>query len=134
MRRVSLRRAAGGVRLRRARGWCGGRPAGSAVLVCASGVELTVLPLLGAPLAVLQPGVAVSAGFEVSLPLLLTGVVLLRYPQLHAVAGVAAVVLALLALLTCNIGGLLLGTVLGVAGGCLAFSWVPPAAPGAPPG
>ncbi|MEU4211818.1 DUF6114 domain-containing protein [Streptomyces sp. NPDC026206] len=115
---------------RRAKGWCRRRPAGSAVLVCAAGVELMVLPLLGAPAAVLQPGMAANAGFGVSLPLLLSGVVLLRFPQLHSLAGVAAVALAVLALLTCNIGGLLLGTALGIAGGCLAFSWVPPPDPG----
>ncbi|MGG7569482.1 DUF6114 domain-containing protein [Streptomyces sirii] len=111
---------------RRAKGWCRQRPAGSAALVCAAGAELMALPLLGAPAAMLQPGMAANAGFGVSLPLLLTGVVLLCFPQLHSLAGFAAVVLAVLALLTCNIGGLLLGTVLGIAGGCLAFSWVPP--------
>lgn len=79
------------------------------------------------PAAVLRPGVADAAGLGVSLPLLLAGIILLRLPQLHAIAGPAAVALAVLALITCDLGGLLLGTTLAMVGGCLAFAWNPPA-------
>jgi hypothetical protein len=91
----------------------------------AAGAWLMVLPFLGTPLALLQTGVAGSAGLGVSLPLLLCGVVLLRFPALHAIAGIAATALSVLALLTCNFGGLLVGTACGILGGCLAFSWTP---------
>ncbi|GAA2460664.1 DUF6114 domain-containing protein [Streptomyces macrosporus] len=118
--------------------WHRQRPTGSAVLIMAAGAWLIVLPFLGTPLALLQAGVAGSAGLGVSLPLLLCGVVLLRFPFLHALTGVAATALSVLALLTCNFGGLLLGTVCGILGGCLAFSWTPPKpsppVSGAPPG
>jgi hypothetical protein len=106
--------------------WCGRRPIGSAVLTMVAGAWLMVLPFLGTPLALLQAGVAGSAGLGVSLPLLLCGVVLLRLPSLHAIVGVAATVLSVLALLTCDFGGLLAGTACGIVGGCLAFSWTPP--------
>lgn len=106
--------------------WCRQRPLGSAVLTAAAGTEMMLLPFLGTPAALLRPGIAEQAGLGVSLPLLLVGVVLLWFPQLHAVGGIAAVVLALLALLACDLGGLLLGTALGMTGGCLAFSWCPP--------
>lgn len=106
--------------------WCKQRPTGSAVLIAMAGMWLIVLPFLGTPLAVVQAGVAGSAGLGVSLPLLACGVVVLRYPALHAIAGVVATALSVLALLTCNIGGLLLGTACGILGGGLAFSWTPP--------
>ncbi|MBA2810117.1 hypothetical protein E0500_022640 [Streptomyces sp. KM273126] len=108
---------------------CGTRPLGAAVLVTAAGGWLIVLPFLGTPVALLQPGVAGSAGLGVSLPLLLSGVALMRFPALHALVGLLATVLSVLALLTCNLGGLFLGTALGVLGGCLAFAWTPPAPP-----
>jgi hypothetical protein len=91
-----------------------------------AGIWLIVLPFLGTPLALVQAGVAGSAGLGVSLPLLACGVVVLRYPALHAISGVVAAALSVLALLTCNVGGLLLGTACGILGGGLAFSWTPP--------
>ncbi|MGW7194672.1 DUF6114 domain-containing protein [Streptomyces chryseus] len=108
------------------RRWSRRRPLAAAVLVSGAGAEMMLLPFLGAPAAILRPGVADAAGLGVSLPLLLAGVVLLRFPQLHAIAGVAAVALAVLALITCNLGGLLAGSVLGMVGGSLAFAWTPP--------
>ncbi|MFF7725707.1 DUF6114 domain-containing protein [Streptomyces sp. NPDC008001] len=113
----------------RLRTWCRRRPLAGAVLVTAGGAEVMLLPFLGAPAAVLRPGVADAAGLGVSLPLLLAGIVLFRLPQLHAIAGPAAVALAVLALITCNLGGLLLGTALAMVGGCLAFAWTPPPTP-----
>lgn len=117
---------------RRIRVWRGQRPCGSALLITAAGSWMIALPLLGTPMALLQPGVAGNTGLGVSLPLALCGLVLLRFPLLHAFVGLAAVGLAVLSLLTCNLGGLLLGTTLGIVGGCLAFSWTPPRAPHAP--
>lgn len=106
--------------------WSEQRPTGSAVLIAMAGIWLIVLPFLGTPLALVQAGVAGSAGLGVSLPLLACGVVVLRYPALHAISGVVAAALSVLALLTCNVGGLLLGTACGILGGGLAFSWTPP--------
>jgi hypothetical protein len=106
--------------------WSRGRPLGAAALVTAAGAWLLVLPFLGTPTALLQPGVAGSAGLGTSIPLLLTGVATARFPALHSVAGLAATALAVLALLTCNLGGLFAGTAAGVLGGCLSFAWTPP--------
>lgn len=92
-----------------------------------AGAWLIVLPFLGTPMALLQAGVAGSAGLGTSAPLLACGLVLLRLPALHSVVGILATGLSVLALLTCNVGGLLIGTACGILGGCLAFSWKPPA-------
>jgi hypothetical protein len=96
-------------------------------LITAAGAWLIVLPFLGTPMALLQAGVAGSAGLGISAPLLACGLVLLRLPALHSVVGILATGLSIVALLTCNIGGLLIGTACGILGGCLAFSWKPPA-------
>jgi hypothetical protein len=112
----------------RTRRWSRQRPLTAALLVCTAGAEMMLLPFLGAPAAILRPGVADAAGLGVSLPLFLAGLVLLRLPQLHTLAGVAAVALAVLALITCNLGGLLAGSALGMVGGSLAFAWAPASA------
>ncbi|GCB53587.1 DUF6114 domain-containing protein [Streptomyces sp. NL15-2K] len=113
----------------RVRRWIRQRPLAAAVLVSGAGAEMLVLPFLGTPAAILRPGVADAAGLGVSLPLFLAGFVLLRFPQLRTLAGVAAAALAVLALITCNLGGLLIGSVAGMVGGSLAFAWTPPHAP-----
>jgi hypothetical protein len=95
-------------------------------LISTAGAWLIVLPFLGTPGALLQAGVAGSAGLGISVPLLACGPVLLRLPALHAIVGPVATSLSILALLTCNVGGLLIGTACGVLGGSLAFSWRPP--------
>ncbi|GAA2459625.1 DUF6114 domain-containing protein [Streptomyces macrosporus] len=102
--------------------WCRARPTGSAALITAAGAWLIVLPFLGTPMALPQAGMAGSAGLGTSAPLLACGLVLLRLPALHSVVGVLAAGLPIVALLTRNIGGLLIGTACGVLGGCLAFS------------
>jgi hypothetical protein len=44
-------------------------------------------------------------------------------PQFRLVAGVSAVLLGLVALVTANLGGFLVGTLLAIIGGALAVSW-----------
>jgi hypothetical protein len=46
-------------------------------------------------------------------------------PQFRLAAGIAALILALVALVTTNLGGFLAGTLLGMIGSALAIAWTP---------
>ncbi|OLZ44155.1 hypothetical protein BS329_37660 [Amycolatopsis coloradensis] len=60
--------------------------------------------------------------------LLICAVSLWSRPQYRVAAGVTALLVSLIALVSSNLGGFLVGTVLGLIGGALALSWTPPAA------
>lgn len=55
--------------------------------------------------------------------LVVCGVLLWIRPVFRFVAGVAALILSLVGLVTANLGALLVGTILGLIGGALAVAW-----------
>jgi hypothetical protein len=65
--------------------------------------------------------------------LIVCGLLLLFDPVHRSLYSTAAVLLAVVGLSTAHVGGYLIGSILGAAGGALAFAWVP-AAPRAPAG
>ncbi|GGU96161.1 hypothetical protein GCM10010211_74180 [Streptomyces albospinus] len=111
------------------RAWRRGRPWGAAVLAVLGSVEMVLLPFSGAPATVTVAGIVGGAGFSTSVPLLAASLMLITHPQLHTPVGLVVLALALVALVTCNVGGMLVGSVLAGAGGVWGFAWLPPAAP-----
>ena len=73
--------------------------------------------------------VAVSGGFDYSAGyilgggLVLMGLVAWAAPHYHGLTGVMAVLLALAAFVGANLGGYLLGTLLGIVGGSMMWAW-----------
>ncbi|WP_052229685.1 DUF6114 domain-containing protein [Streptomyces sp. CT34] len=111
------------------RAWRRGRPWGAAVLAVLGSVELVLLPFSGAPATVTVAGIVGGAGFSTSVPLLAASLMLITHPQFHTPLGLVVLALALVALVTCNVGGMLVGSVLAGAGGVWGFAWLPPADP-----
>ncbi|MEV4738904.1 DUF6114 domain-containing protein [Streptomyces sp. NPDC049555] len=115
-----------GAARRRFGAWRRGRPLGAAVLAVLGALELLWLPFTGFPAAVQVAGVVAGAGLSTSVPLLVAAVMLATHPGLHTPVGLVVLALALLALVTCNAGGMLLGSLLAGAGGVWGFAWLPP--------
>lgn len=94
---------------------------------------LSGLLLLFPPYASLKFGdVVVSLNTLTGITALIIGIVLVACaislwfrPQFRMVAGIVTVVLALIAIVTANLGTFLLGTLFGVIGGALAIAWSP---------
>jgi uncharacterized protein DUF6114 len=77
------------------------------------------------------------AGLLIAGGMIACGLLLLFDPAQRSLYAVGAILLAITALETSHLGGYLVGTLLGLAGGATAFAWVPglpPAPPAAAPG
>jgi hypothetical protein len=122
---------------RRWRGWRRGRPFWGGVLTVLAGAEIGVIPL--APMKVmLHQGTAGIPSVVLALVLVVLGLSAWFSPQYRGLAGVLTVLLSAAALVLSNLGGFMIGTLLGVVGGALIFAWRPvpatPEEPGSDPG
>ncbi|GAA0495898.1 DUF6114 domain-containing protein [Streptomyces sp. NPDC046215] len=112
----------------RLRAWRRTRPFWAGVLLLLAGAELLVVPL--APWAVLAGlGLGGIAALGIGLALVTAGLFLWFLPGTRHYVGIHAVLLSVLSFAASNLGGFLLGMLLGIAGGAMGFAWTP----GAPP-
>ncbi|RLK12573.1 hypothetical protein DER29_5855 [Micromonospora sp. M71_S20] len=118
--RVPAARRPGG----RWRRWRRGRPFTAGVLIALGGTEMLVT--LRAPLGVLlHVGPQGLAAYLVPAVLVLCGVLLVATPQQRVFYAVLSLLLGLVSWLTSNLGGFLVGMLLTLVGGALAFAWTP---------
>lgn len=82
----------------------------------------------------LQQGIAGIPSVLMGLVMIVMGLSAWFAPHYRGMAGVLTVLCAAAALVMSNLGGFLLGTVLGILGGSMIFAWQPatPAESGAP--
>ena len=107
------------------RGWRLSRPFWGALVVIASGAEVLAVRL--SLLSPDQPARATSVAFgaAIAVALVLCGLLLWFHPVQRSLYSTAAILLAIVALMTAHLGGYLFGTLLGAVGGSVAFAWVP---------
>jgi hypothetical protein len=108
----------------RFRVWRGRRPFWGGLLVTLAGAEMTFL--MKAPLGVLiHFGTEGIAGLLIPVVLLLVGLLLIFNPAQRMFYSVLAVLLSLASWVTSNLGGFIIGLLLGIVGGSMAFGWLP---------
>ena len=106
------------------RQWRRTRPFWGGLLITLGGVE--ILFTEKAPLGVvLHVGPQGLAGYLLPAMMILCGLLLWFAPQQRTFYSVLSVLLSLGTWLTANLGGFLIGMLLGVVGGSLAFGWSP---------
>ncbi|MEU3721749.1 DUF6114 domain-containing protein [Streptomyces sp. NPDC031705] len=114
--------------LSRWRRWRRGRPFWGGLFAVLAGVWISVLPL--APLKImLQQGVAGIPSVLMGLVMIVLGLTAWFSPAQRTLAGILTTLVATAALVLSNLGGFLIGTLLGILGGGLMFAWQPYAAP-----
>ncbi|MCX5610827.1 DUF6114 domain-containing protein [Streptomyces sp. NBC_00047] len=112
---------------RRWRRWRRGRPFWGGLFTILAGVWICVLPL--APLKImLQQGVAGIPSVLMGIVMIVLGLTAWFSPAQRGLAGVLTTLIATAALVLSNLGGFLIGTLLGILGGGLMFAWQPYAA------
>ncbi|MFD9307619.1 DUF6114 domain-containing protein [Streptomyces sp. NPDC060048] len=110
--------------LSRWRRWRRGRPFWGGLLAILAGAEICALPL--APLKImLQQGVAGIPSVLMGLVMIVLGLTAWFSPSQRSLAGVLTTLIATAALVLSNLGGFLIGTLLGILGGGLMFAWQP---------
>ncbi|MGW7576969.1 DUF6114 domain-containing protein [Streptomyces sp. NPDC054765] len=118
------------------RRWRTGRPFWGGLVTVIAGAEICAIPL--APLKImLQQGIAGIPSVLMGLVMIVMALSAWFAPHYRGLAGVLTVLCAAAALVMSNLGGFLIGTVLGILGGSMIFAWQPvvPAEPAtsAPP-
>jgi Family of unknown function (DUF6114) len=106
------------------RRWRVSRPFWGGLLVTLGGLE--ILASMRAPLdVIIHFGARGVAGLIVPVIMLLCGLFLWFNPDQRTFYAVLAIIMALASWVTSNLGGFILGMVLGVIGGSVAFAWAP---------
>ncbi|WP_432277622.1 DUF6114 domain-containing protein [Kitasatospora brasiliensis] len=106
------------------RDWRGRRPFWGGLLVTLGGAE--ILFTLKAPLPViLHIGMQGLAGYLVPAVMLLCGLLILFNPAQRLFYSFIALLASLATWITSNLGGFVIGMLLGVVGACLTFGWLP---------
>ncbi|QCX75196.1 hypothetical protein C9F11_07500 [Streptomyces sp. YIM 121038] len=109
---------------RAVRGWRRTRPFWGGLLLVLGGAELLVVPL--SPLTVLVSlGLGGIAAIGIGIALMVAGLFLWLLPQAHHYVSVNALILSVLSFAATNLGGFLVGMLLGIVGSAMGFGWTP---------
>lgn len=106
------------------RRWRAGRPFWGGLLLALGGAEI-LLTEKASMKVVLHIGMQGLAGYLLPALMLLLGLLILFNPAQRLFYSITGVLLSLGTWVTSNLGGFLLGLLLGVVGSCLAFGWLP---------
>jgi uncharacterized protein DUF6114 len=106
------------------RRWQAGRPFWGGLLLTLGGTEI-LLTEKASLKVVMHIGMQGLAGYLLPAVMLLCGLLILFNPAQRLFYSIVGVLLSLGTWLTSNLGGFLIGLLLGAAGSCLAFGWLP---------
>jgi hypothetical protein len=112
------------------RGWRRSRPFWGGLLLVLAGLELLGLPLTGvfvrgAIKLVIYIGIGGVFGVLIGVLLIAAGIAVWVNPTHRVFYGIAGIVLGIISFPASNLGGFLVGMLLAIIGGALAFAWVP---------
>lgn len=106
-------------------GWRRSRPFWAGLLVTIAGVEVLLTMLAPLPV-IIHLGVQGLAGFLVPVILILCGQLLWWNPSQRLFYSILVLVMSLTSWVTSNLGGFVIGLILGLLGGSAAFAWNDP--------
>jgi hypothetical protein len=108
------------------RSWRRSRPFWAGVLLIGAGLELLLIPLpMHSMGLILHIGTGGVLGILIGAILVACALLLWFNPAQRIFYSIVAVLLAIAALVASNLGGFLIGTLLGIVGGSMGFAWTP---------
>lgn len=110
--------------MRSFRHWRKGRPFVGGLLAILAGVELLAAPITSLGVMIHEGVAGFSASFFGPL-LVVFGLAVWFAPAYRLFAGIATILLGLIALPTINLGGFFIGTLMALIGGGLSAAWTP---------
>ncbi|MET7363659.1 DUF6114 domain-containing protein [Streptomyces sp. NPDC005562] len=106
------------------RRWRRTRPFWGGLLLMLGGAEMLLIPL--SPLTVLVSlGLGGIAALGIGIALVVAGLFLWLLPHTHHYVSVNALILSVISFAATNLGGFLVGMLLGIAGSAMGFGWTP---------
>ncbi|GAA1278432.1 hypothetical protein Psi02_60310 [Planotetraspora silvatica] len=105
--------------------WRRTRPFWGGLLTILGGVELLSIPFASQALPLVIQSGTVGASYLIALVLIAVGLLLWWQPGQRIFLGVVAVLVSLASFVYANLGGFLVGMLLGLVGGALAAAWTP---------
>ncbi|CAL9601026.1 DUF6114 domain-containing protein [Streptomyces sp. enrichment culture] len=106
------------------RRWRRSRPFWGGLLTILAGAEICAIPL--APMEVmLHQGIAGVPSVLLGIVMIMLGISVWASPHYRSLAGVVTTLIAAAALVMSNLGGFLIGTLVGILGGAMMFAWQP---------
>ncbi|WP_417564026.1 DUF6114 domain-containing protein [Microbacterium sp.] len=109
--------------------WYRGRPALGGLLTILAGVEIFLSSQLDLGNIRVQLGIEGMQATVIPIALVLVGVLAMLMPAHHIFYGVIGLAVSVYAVIGVNLGGFVLGTLLGCVGGILVVAWMPRPAP-----
>ncbi|HZU55489.1 MAG TPA: DUF6114 domain-containing protein [Actinocrinis sp.] len=106
------------------RQWRKGRPFPAGLLIVLAGIELWLAPLSSIG-NIIHEGVGGVSAFFIGALMIMFGLTIWFAPAYRVFAGIASILLGLIALPATNLGGFFIGTLLSLIGGGLAVAWTP---------
>ncbi|GIF22062.1 hypothetical protein BJ973_002389 [Actinoplanes tereljensis] len=104
--------------------WRHARPFWGGLLVLVGGTEMFLTVMAPLPVVV-HVGMQGFIGYLLPILIAVLGALLIFNPQQHVFYSIVAAVLAAASWLTSNLGGFVIGLLLGLVGSALAFAWSP---------
>ncbi|MBB6473250.1 DUF6114 domain-containing protein [Sphaerisporangium rubeum] len=117
---------------RHVRAWRRSRPFWGAACTVLAGVELLSIPFTSHAVFVAAHSAAAGIVYVLSITMILLGLVILLQPAQRVFLGVTAVLLSAASVVYANVGGFLVGALLGLLGGAATAAWTPGAGRRAP--
>lgn len=106
------------------RRWRANRPFWGGLLLTLGGAEILVTEKASLKV-VIHVGMQGLAGYLLPVVMLLCGLLILFNPTQRLFYSIVGMLISLGTWLTSNLGGFMIGLLLGATGSCLAFGWLP---------